>query len=162
MHVLFLDCNVCDRYTLIYPNHKSLHINFCALLTELEGHSPYSLGSFTDPEAGPRCQFCLQSPCVVLSQTKPAVLSAHGLPRAQNISKRYKDYKYFYRTLNKAGLWKCSEYLDRKHTLGIFIEDVREVLPNCVVGDVRKRWPSPPEFPYKGHIPILTQDTNVV
>ena len=39
--------------------------------------------------------------------------------------------------------------------VGIFIEDVREVLPNCVVADVRKRWPNPPDMPYKGHVPTL-------
>ena len=42
--------------------------------------------------------------------------------------------------LKKAGLWENALYLERKNELGIFIEDVREVLPNCVVADVRKRW----------------------
>lgn len=53
----------------------------------------------------------------------------------------------------RAGLWENPLYLNKKHELGIFIEDVREVLPNCVVSDVRKRWPNPPHIPYKGHVP---------
>lgn len=32
--------------------------------------------------------------------------------------------------LKKAGLWENALYLERKNELGIFIEDVREVLPN--------------------------------
>ena len=57
--------------------------------------------------------------------------------------------------LKKAGLWENALYLERKNELGIFIEDVREVLPNCVVADVRKRWTNPPDIPYKGHVPSL-------
>lgn len=55
----------------------------------------------------------------------------------------------------KAGLWENAVYVEHKHELGIFIDDVREVIPNCVVGDVRKRWPNPPHIPYKGHVPSL-------
>lgn len=114
-------------------------------------HYTYSLGTLRGPE-GVCCSFCLQLPCIT-SQDKAAFLSAHGLPRPQNISKRYKDYKEFYRMLKRAGLWENPLYLNKKHELGIFIEDVREVLPNCVVSDVRKRWPNPPHIPYKGHVP---------
>ena len=113
----------------------------------------YSLGTLR--EAGVSCNYCLQLPCITESEGKAAFLSAHGAPRPQNIVKRYKDYKEFYRMLKRAGLWDNSLYLERKHELGIFIEDVREVLPNCVVADVRKRWPNPPDMPYKGHVPTL-------
>ena len=113
----------------------------------------YSLGTLR--EAGVSCNYCLQLPCITESEGKAAFLSAHGAPRPQNILKRYKDYREFYRMLKRAGLWENSLYLDRKHELGIFIEDVREVLPNCVVADVRKRWPNPPDIPYKGHVPTL-------
>ena len=113
----------------------------------------YSLGILR--EAGVSCKYCLQLPCITESEGKAAFLSAHGAPRPQNIVKRYKVYKEFYRMLKRAGLWENFLYLERKHELGIFIEDVREVLPNCVVADVRKRWPNPPDIPYKGHVPTL-------
>ena len=68
---------------------------------------------------------------------------------------RYKDYKELYRMLKRAGLWENVLYMECKHELGIFIEDIRDVLPNCVVADVRKRWANPPDMPYKGHVPTL-------
>lgn len=113
----------------------------------------YSLGTLR--EAGVSCKYCLQLPCITESEGKAGFLSAYGAPRPQNIVKRYKDYKEFYKMLKRAGLWENSLYLERKHELSIFIEDVREVLSNCVVVDVRKRWPNPPDMPYKGHLPTL-------
>ena len=97
----------------------------------------------------------MQQPCITTIEVKAAFLFAHGPPCPQNITKRYKDYKEYYRMLKKAGLWENAFYLERKNELGIFIEDVREVLPNCVVADVQKRWPNPPDIQYKGHVPLL-------
>ena len=73
----------------------------------------YSLGALR--EAGVSCKYCLQLPCITESEGKAAFLSAHGAPRPQNIVKRYKDYKEFYRMLKRAGLWENSLYLERKH-----------------------------------------------
>jgi len=112
-----------------------------------------SLGTLQ--EAGVSCKYRLQLPCITESEGKAAFLSAHGAPHPQNIVKRYKDYKEFYRMLKRAGLWEDSLYLECKHEQGIFIEGVREVLPNCVVADVRKRWPNPPDMPHKAHVPTL-------
>ena len=30
------------------------------------------------------------------------------------------------------------------------IDDVREVMPHCVIKDVRERWPNPPNVSYQG------------
>jgi len=57
--------------------------------------------------------------------------------------------------LQRVRLWANPAYLFRKSELGNYIEDVREVLLNCVVDDVRKRWPNSPDIPYKGHVPSL-------
>ena len=35
------------------------------------------------------------------------------------------------------------------------IDDVREVMPLCVVKDIRERWPNPPDVPYQGHHRII-------
>ena len=55
-------------------------------------------------EAGVSCNYCLQLPCITESEGKAAFLSAHGAPRPQNILKRYKDYREFYRMLKKGRL----------------------------------------------------------
>ena len=125
-----------------------------------------SIGSVVDGDSvtckegeveGSACEFCLQNPCVTIPNDRRATfLSAHGPPRPQNISKRYRDYKEYFKILKEQRLWRNPLYINRKHELGIFVDDVREVMPNCVVGDVRKRWPNPPDIPYKGHVPTMT------
>ena len=55
--------------------------------------------------------------------------------------------------MKNVGLWHNPVYVSRKSELGIFIDDVREVMPNCVVKDVRSRWPNPDGVPYQGHVP---------
>ena len=127
--------------------------------------SSYTLGAIGDSETGKEgeaegsaCEFCSQNPCVTTPNDRRATfLSAHGLPRPQHISKRYRDYKEYYKILKEQRLWHNPLYVNRKHELGIFIDDVREVMPNCVVGDVRKRWPNSPDIPYKGHVPTMTR-----
>ncbi|KAL9976326.1 hypothetical protein ACROYT_G013616 [Oculina patagonica] len=91
------------------------------------------------------CQFCLQAPCVVMDG-RP-----RGPPRPNNHSKRLKDYRLFYTLLNAKRLWENPEYLARKEELGCHIDDIREVMPMCVVKDVRSRWPNPANIPYMGH-----------
>ena len=97
------------------------------------------------------CMYCRSSPCVVFSPTLPARLRAFGQPRPNNHMKRKGDYKSFYTILNRRGLWRDAVYIARKEALGCYVEDVREVMPVCVVEDVRKRWPNPDGVPYCGH-----------
>lgn len=106
---------------------------------------------------GESCEYCLGTPCItsVAAEGKLGFLRAYGQPRLQNISKRYKSYREYYKMLHKAGLWNNPVYVQRKYELGLFVEDVREVMPSCVVNDVRKRWPNPAGVPYKGHVPTL-------
>ena len=97
------------------------------------------------------CNYCRSSPCVLSSQTLPARLRAFGQPRMTNHMKRKGDYKSFYTILNRRGLWRDPIYIARKEALGCYVEDVREVMPVCVVEDVRKRWPNPDGVSYCGH-----------
>ena len=94
------------------------------------------------------CDFCLRSPCITRSEFKPM---GRGEARITNHTKRRKDYKWFWRTLEDCGLWENPTYLARKQELGCMIDDVREVMPLCVVKDIRERWPNPPNVPYQGH-----------
>ena len=66
-----------------------------------------------------------------------------GEARLSNHTKRRKDYKWFWRTLKDCGLWENPTYLGLKQELGCMIDDVREVMPHCVIKDVHKRWPNP-------------------
>ncbi|XP_067037949.1 uncharacterized protein [Acropora muricata] len=94
------------------------------------------------------CTFCLQTPCISLSAFKPM---GRGAARITNHTKRRNNYKWFWRTLKDCGLWENPTYLARKQDLGCMIDDVREVMPHCVIKDVRNRWPNPPHVPYQGH-----------
>ena len=97
------------------------------------------------------CMYCRSSPCVISSETLPARLRAFGEPRMNNHMKRKGDYRSFYTILNRRGLWRDPVYIARKEALGCYVEDVREVMPVCVVEDVRKRWPNPDGVPYCDH-----------
>ena len=97
------------------------------------------------------CHYCRLGPCITLLPTHPARLSAYGQPRVTNHTRRKGDYRSYYSLLKTKGLWRDPVYLERKEALGCYIDDVREVMPLCVVGDVRKRWPNPEGVPYCGH-----------
>ena len=38
-----------------------------------------------------------------------------------------------------------------KSAAGLSDDDVRELMPECVIADVRKRFPNPLQIPYMGH-----------
>ena len=103
------------------------------------------------PPNSPFFVYCRNAPCVVLSENLPARLRAYGQPRLTNHVKRKGDYKAYFTILNKKGLWRDAVYLQRKEALGCYIEDVREIMPVCVVENVRKGWPNPDGVPYCGH-----------
>ena len=137
---------------------KYVYIYFCVVV---ERHAEYTLGRLqsdeNDNEKVVACPYCLQQPCITTPhETKANFLRAHGPARPQNISKRYKSYREYYKLLKRVGLWNNPSYVERKRELGIYIDDVREVMPNCVVKDVRTKWPNPDGIPYKGHVPTMT------
>ena len=83
------------------------------------------------------CEYCLQTRCITSSPFKP---QARGNARINNHIKRRKDYKWYWRTLKDCGLWEDPVYQARKEQLGCHIDDVREVMPHCVIKDVRERY----------------------
>ena len=44
--------------------------------------------------------------------------------------------------MNKCGLWKDPVYKARKGELGDHVNAVRDRMPNCVIKDVRSRFPN--------------------
>ena len=76
----------------------------------------------------------------------------HGHTCQLNMNvRRRKDEKTYWRALNKCGLWKDPLYQARKVELGDHVNSVRERMPNCVIKDVRSRFPNPPGIAYMGH-----------
>lgn len=127
-------------------NFDDLHCEIISAETRPEGHS-----HTVDQNQQLSCTFCRNMPCILQSQNLPSRLHAHGQPKLTNHSKWKGDYKSYYTILKRKGLWRDPVYLQRKEALGCYIEDVREVMPVCVVEDVRKRWPNPGGVPYCGH-----------
>ena len=85
----------------------------------------------------------------------------------KNVSKRYKLYKKFWTLLFQANAFADDRYLERKQAMLArkkqkyraqgreeMVEKCvfsnRELLPNCVVTQVRKWYPNPKGVPYKG------------
>lgn len=126
-----------------------LHREIISAERRPEGHAQYEDHATDENEQF--CSFCRNSPCILVSRNLPSRLIARGQPRLTNHIKSKGDYKAYYSILKKKGLWRDRVYLQRKEALGCYIEDVREVLPVCVVEDVRKRWPNPDGVPYCGH-----------
>ena len=94
------------------------------------------------------CIYCRKTPCVTTdSREYLAYREAH----IQNHVRRRKDYKTYWRTSNKCGLWKDPVYQARKVELGDHVNAVQERMPNCVIKDVRLRFPNPPGIAYMGH-----------
>ena len=65
--------------------------------------------------------------------------------------RRRKDYKTYWRALDKCGLWKYPVYLAKKVRLEDLGDAVRDRMLNCVIEDASSRFPSPPGIPYMGH-----------
>ena len=97
------------------------------------------------------CMYCCSSTCVLFSETLPAHLRAFGQPRMTNHRKWKGDYRSFYTIVNHHGLWRDPIEIAQKETSRLYVEDVWEVIPVCVVEDVRKRWPNPDGVRYCGH-----------
>jgi hypothetical protein len=49
--------------------------------------------------------------------------------------------------MDAIGLWRHPEYLSKKEQRTAR-DDPREIMPSCIVKDVRRRYPNPPDVPY--------------
>ena len=102
-----------------------------------------------EPEAiEDRCMYCGQGPCIATGSFRSI-----GARRAdiRNHSFRHKDYRSYWKYLKDCGFWQCPQYLERKTAAGIPEEELREIIPVCVLKDVCNRYANPPGVPYMGH-----------
>lgn len=95
-----------------------------------------------------KCIHCLQAPCVTTNNIERR---GSRPPDIRNHSFRHKDYRRYWKFLKDIGLWDMSVYQNTKSAAGLSDDDVRELMPVCVLNDVRKRFPNPPGIPYMGH-----------
>jgi hypothetical protein len=98
------------------------------------------------------CHHCLSSPCVTASPQ--AWLGDGRLARPGNNLIRKKLYRKYWTMLDRRGLWSNSVYLERKERLMLAAHvelTVREIMPDCVLHQVRQLYPNPKDVPYMGH-----------
>ena len=92
--------------------------------------------------------YCRQTPCVT---TNSREYLGYREAHFQNHVRRRKDYKTYWRALDKCGLWKYPVYQAKKVGPEDLGDAVRERMLNCVIEDASSRFPSPLGIPYMGH-----------
>ena len=95
-----------------------------------------------------KCPHYNQAPCVVEGSFR--CFGSRGQD-IRNHSQRHKDYRNYWKSLKDLGFWENPDYLRRKSAAGISEVELREVMPVCILKDVRKRYPNPDGIPYMGH-----------
>ena len=108
--------------------------------------------SETATSANDNCPYCLNSPCVTI--TPQSWLGSGHPPRPGNNLIRKKIYRKYWTMLDRRGLWSNPLYLKRKQRLMQEAHvhlTVREIMPECVLEQVRGLYPNPKNIPYMGH-----------
>ena len=134
----------------------------CTLETEIETRN-------NDPLIPPnldanKCEHCLCSPCVLDEGNRQSWWPSDCFqPKRTNNTKRKILYKKFWTMLCHRGVFNDPVYIERKsfaiardkqrnyflwHNRGT----QRDLLPNCVIQQVREWCPNPPNVQYMGHL----------
>ena len=100
-------------------------------------------------EDHPPCPHCLMGPCITVGEL--TLIQGSCAPDITNHTKRHKNYRRFWKSLKDRGLWQHELYINRKTSAGLSEIELRELMPQCVLDDTRKRYPNPPGVPYMGH-----------
>ena len=119
-----------------------------------EQHATNAVDAWADSVLGgledhPPCQHCLMGPCITVSEVTR--IQGSCAPDVTNHSKRHKNDRKFWKSLKDRGLWQHELYLQRKTSAGLSDAELRELMPQCVIDDTRKRYPNPLGVPYMGH-----------
>lgn len=97
----------------------------------------------------PPCPHCLMGPCITVGEL--TLIQGSCAPDITNHTKRHKNYRQFWKSLKDRGLWQHELYINRKTSAGLSEIELRELMPQCVLDDTRKRYPNPPGVQYVGH-----------
>lgn len=112
-----------------------------------------------DPEQGPliihegECEHCFQSPCVTNRNFTWMGLGQE--PCIDNSSIRKDKYKNYWKVMSNLGAWNDSRYIRLKTARADGGEWAvchrREVMPVCILRQLRTLYPNPKDKPYMDH-----------
>lgn len=128
-------------------------------LEQAQQHDHDAQGDDADPgEAVPAgdddCPFCFLSPCVT---SHPHHFLGAGQPACDaNSGMRKEHYRNYWKVMSNCRGWNDLRYLARKVQAGQggewAVVHRREVMPDCILKQVRSLYPNPPNRPYMGHM----------
>lgn len=104
------------------------------------------------------CPHCFLQPCV--TTLRQSWLGNGQSAKLANRAVRKAKYKKFWMVIDQRCGWRDARYLQRKASLlhrededNVWISNntVREVMPVCVLNQVRNLYPNPSGHPYMGH-----------
>lgn len=101
------------------------------------------------------CGFCFLEPCV--TSVHRHWLGDGQPPHKNNPGLRKERYKKYWRVIANCGGWNHPRYIHRKAMAendeddGMQVWNKREIMPECVLKQVRGLYPNPPGQPYMGH-----------
>lgn len=101
-----------------------------------------------------QCPDCFLGPCIVERNREAPWIGPGQAPSDHNSGIRKSIYKRFWRCIANLGGWNLPQYVARKRRVagGDWAKyHQREVMPDCVLGYVRGKYPNPPSVPYMGH-----------
>ncbi|XP_068707612.1 uncharacterized protein [Montipora foliosa] len=78
---------------------------------------------------------------------KPFTTLQQQFPTSPSTPNVTKTIESFWKSLKDRGLWQDEMYVNRKTAAGLSEIELRELLPQCVLEDTRKRYPNPPGVP---------------
>ena len=109
---------------------------------------------------GSLCPHCLCEPCITAPHNRQAWWPSHPQEPKPGNSGSCKDcYRKFWAMLSNFGIWRKPAYLSKKAVaLGrdprrkTFVYHRREIMPDCVIKEVRHWFPNEEGKPYMGHM----------
>ena len=96
------------------------------------------------------CPHCFLTPCATshnhywLGEGQPESRENHGVRKIK--------YRSYWKFINNSGGWNDNRYLLKKVAAGGQVSDKRELMPSCVVSQLRAMYPNPSDMPYMGHM----------
>jgi len=97
------------------------------------------------------CPFCFLSPCII---AHPHDWLGDGQrPCQENSGMRRVLYNRYWKCMDNQGAWRLESYLQKKTRQAPqgSVAHRREIMPECVVKQVRDLYPNPVGQPYMGH-----------
>jgi hypothetical protein len=99
------------------------------------------------------CPHCFQTICIT---ARPKDWLGQGQAACDdNSALRRVIYNHYWKMIDNLGEWRNPRYLEHKKQVGggeWVVVHRREIMPLCVLTEVRHMYPNPPSVPYMGHM----------